>query len=382
MSIQVSDITPQPLLTSLQNNRGLPNLCYTDPEYHRLEAERLFARNWVCAGAGAEIPRPGDIKPVRIANQPILLVRNGQGAIRAFHNVCRHRGVQLATEPQSRGAVIRCPYHSWTYSLDGKLVRTPMVGGPGIDSCPDLNTGELGLRTAPVSVWNDLIFVNLSGQGPSLDDVVAPLNQRWSKYDFSNLRHAASWSLELQANWKLVVENYLESYHLPWIHPDLNDRSPLEHHSHFVASDWHFGQITDQFGASELSENPFRPFPGLGPTEEQCGEYPIFFPNVLLGLQRDHFYGIIIEPLANDRTREYVHLYMVGPEPDQDREQYRRAMDKLVENWKLVFTEDVWVVERMQMGRAADAFDGGVLTARHDDLTRRFMRGVADQLQI
>ena len=108
-------------------SRGLPNLCYTYPAYHRLEAERLLARDWLCVGVGADIPSRGDARAVEAAGQPVLLVRDRDGAVRAFHNVCRHRGSMLVEDRHS-GPTLVCPYHSWSYALDGRLVRTPEVG--------------------------------------------------------------------------------------------------------------------------------------------------------------------------------------------------------------------------------------------------------------
>ena len=358
--------------------RGLPNTCYTDAAYHRLEAAKLFGRTWTCVGVGAEIPEAGDIKPVSVAGAPVVLVRDKAGTVNAFHNVCSHRGVQLVAEPEKRKPVLRCPYHSWTYALDGTLTHTPMIGGPDIHECAGVDKRKLGLRPVRVSLWNDLVFVDLSGTAVPLEDMMAPLDQRWAAYDFSNMRHAAQWELELKANWKLAIENFLESYHLPWVHPSLNDRSPIDQHKHVFISDDHFGQITDQFAAETIDGSLFTPFPGLTRAEALSGEYPIIFPNVMLGIQRDHFYCIITDPIAENLTRERVHLYMVGDKPDDAA--YDAAMATLVETWKEVFAEDIWVVERMQTGRASDAFGGGVLTPYHDDLTQRFMQRVAESI--
>ena len=354
---------------------GLPNGFYTDRDYHRREARELFSHTWTCVGVGAEIPGPGDIKPVSAAGMPLILIRTPTAEIKAFHNVCSHRGVQLVTEPQNRRPVIRCPYHSWTYGLDGRLVQTPMLDP---DLCPGGTRYGHGLVPVEVALWNDLVFVNLDGTAPPLADFMAPLDARWSAYDFSGLRHTGTWSLELAANWKLAMENYLESYHLPWIHPGLNDRSPLEQHRHVVVSESHFGQVTDRFAAGRITSNPLPPFPGLTEAQEQAGEYPIVFPNVMLGLQRDHFYCIIVEAIAVDRTCEHVHLYLASDETD-DPCQATAARD-LIENWKAVFVEDIWVVERMQMGRASAGFDGGILTPQHDDLTHLFMKQVIKHL--
>ncbi len=378
MSVLSIQTAMHDLSAPLGEARGLPNVCYIDRDYHRMEGEQLFARGWTCVGVGAEIPDAGDVRPVEVAGRPVLLARDTTGSINAYHNVCSHRGVRLVAEAQQRQAAIRCPYHSWTYALDGTLIRTPMVGGTDVHHCPGVNKADLGLKPILVSIWNDLVFVDLSSAAPPLTEIMAPLDARWAAYDFSGIRHAASWQLELRANWKLAIENFLESYHLPWVHPALNGRSPLEQHRHVVISDRHFGQITEKFAVERIANSPFVPFPGLTETQEQSGEYPIIFPNVMLGLQRDHFYCIIAEPVATDRTRERVHLYMVGDKPDDAA--YDAAVQGLVEDWKAVFAEDVWAVERMQMGRMSSAFDGGVLTPHHDDLTRLFMQKVIEAL--
>ena len=360
------------------SRRGLPNAFYVDPECHRMEAKALFARTWTCVGVGADIPEPGDVMPVEVAGTPLMAVRDRSGAVRAFHNVCSHRGVRLVTEPERHRASLRCPYHSWTYGLDGSLIRTPHAGGWDTDSCPALDRSELGLVPVRLAVWNDLLFVDLSGTAPPFETLLAPLDERWSAYDFSGMRHAASWTLEVRANWKLAIENFLESYHLPWVHPNLTARSPLDQHHQVVVSERVYGQVTAEFVAGTSGDTRFTPFPGLTPEQDRAGEYPLVFPNVLLGLQRDHFYAMIIDPLAPDRTRERVHLYMVGERPADAG--YDQAMDALVANWKAVFAEDVWAVERMQSGRSSDAFSGGYLTDAHDRLTLRFMLDVARSL--
>ena len=366
------------LTAPAETRRGLPNACYRDPEAHLLEAHSLFARTWTCIGVGADIPEPGDVLPVELAGMPLVLVRDRTGAINGFHNVCSHRGVLLVTGPERHRSSLRCPYHSWTYGLDGRLVRTPHAGGWNLDSCPALEKSDLGLAPVRLEVWNDLIFADLSGTAEPLSTFLGPLDERWSGYEMSRLRHAASWELELAANWKLAIENYLESYHLPWIHPNLTSRSPLENHHQVVVCDRVYGQVTSEFSALSSGEAPFTPFPDLTPEQQRSGEYPLVFPNLLLGLQPDHFYAIIIDPLAPDRTRERIHLYLVGDRPD--REDHDLAVEQLVDTWKRVFAEDVGVVELMQSGRRSDAFAGGILTEAHDRLTHRFMVAVARAL--
>lgn len=359
--------------------RGLPNLCYVDPAYHQLEAERLLARDWLCVGVGAEIPERGDAVAVDAAGQPVLLVRDRDGAVRAFHNVCRHRG-SILVEDRHSGPAIVCPYHSWSYALDGRLVRTPEVGGHGLHACASVDKDKLGLLPVRVAVWLDFVFVNLSGDAPPLADVVAPMAAQWSDYATDRLVHAAADTYELRANWKLAVENYLECYHLPWVHPGLNSYSPLAEHEYRVFADRFFGPVTHSYRASLPPEQALPEFPGLPAARRLAGEYPIAFPNLLLGIQRDHLFGIIVDPLAIDRTRERLHIYTVddgAARPAAERARIAAAVAELAAGWREVFTEDIGIVERMQRGRASSSFDGGKLTAFHDDCNRRFMQHVA-----
>lgn len=372
----------RPVFADPEVARGLPNLCYTDPDYHRLEAKRLFARDWMCVGVGADIPKRGSARAVEAAGQPILLVRGKDGEIRAFHNVCRHRGAMLVEERHS-GPVIVCPYHSWSYGLDGALIRTPVVGGPGVHTCPSVDRSALGLMPVRVGMWLDFIFVNLSGDAPPLDQVVAPLAGQWRDYATDRLVHGASWELELQANWKLAIENYLECYHLPSVHPTLNSYSPLDRHALEFFGDRFFGPVTQVYRAELAPELTLPTFPGLPEARWLKGEYPVAFPNLMLGMQRDQFFGIIIDPLAIDRTRERVHLYFVDDGATRSEGELARieaAKTAMVADWKSVFEEDIDVVQRMQRGRASSQFDGGKLTAVHDRCTKAFMQLVAKSL--
>src|SRR3546814_272954 len=204
-----------PVFDPPETARGLPNLCYVDPAYHRLEAERLLARDWLCVGVGADIPGRGDAVAVDAAGQPVLLVRDRDGTVRAFHNVCRHRG-SILVEDRHSGPAIVCPYHSWSYALDGRLVRTPEVGGHGRHACASADKDKLGLRPVRVAAWLDFVFVNLSGDAPPLETVVAPMAAHWADYATDRLVHAAADTYELLATWDLAVEKHLECHPPPW----------------------------------------------------------------------------------------------------------------------------------------------------------------------
>src|SRR6056297_104850 len=216
---------------------ALPNAHYTDPATIAAENRACLETTWAAIGVGAQVPEPGDAKPVSFLGQPLLLLRDDQGTLRVFYNICRHRGMILVEAPRRIEGAIRCPYHSWCYAKDGRLVATPHVGGPGQNAHPGIERKTLGLIEVPSHVWRDVVFVNLSGDAAPFEQTHAELIARWAEFDLP-LHHGgsgSSFTLEVATNWKLAVENYCESYHLPWVHPGLNSYSRLEDHYHIEA---------------------------------------------------------------------------------------------------------------------------------------------------
>jgi phenylpropionate dioxygenase-like ring-hydroxylating dioxygenase large terminal subunit len=294
----------------------------------------------------------------------------------------------LIDRPTRVRSVIRCPYHSWCYALDGALKATPHVGGPGHNVCAEIDCSALGLRRVRSVVWFDMIFVDLSGEAADFETYIRPLAERWSAFDPSAIRHGgadASLKLEVACNWKLAVENYCESYHLPWVHPGLNSYSRLEDHDNIVEPGLFSGQATRVY-APKLAEDGrrFPDFPSLaaaGPVAEAYwrtrGEYAALFPNALLGVHRDHFFAIRLEPLAPDKTVEHLEIYFADERALG--EGFTDLRRKLRDMWREVFIEDVLVVEGMQRGRASPAFSGGVFSPVMDEATHAFHVWAADR---
>ncbi|MEL6701934.1 MAG: SRPBCC family protein, partial [Pseudomonadota bacterium] len=273
---------------------------------------------------------------------------------------------------------IRCPYHSWCYSTQGKLVSTPHVGGAGHNTHPDIDKSTLGLIEVRSHVWRDVVFVNVSGDAPAFEDVHAALIARWSEHD-QPLYHGGTesqFTLDVQTNWKLAVENYCESYHLPWVHPGLNSYSRLEDHYNITEPGQYSGQGTLVYRQFEGDDGPaFPDFNGLSDKWNEGAEYIAVYPNVLLGAQRDHAFAIVLEPVAQDRTREHIHLYYASKDTAPENRQKNAAL------WQEVFEEDIFVVEGMQKGRAAPDFDGGRFSPAMDGPTHCFHAWVAGRLQ-
>lgn len=370
---QTLDAVRQPI----ENARGLPNAHYIDPDVFDVEKSAVLFANWAGLAVGADVPDIGDAKPVEFLGIPLLLVRDRQGVVRVFQNICRHRGMILVAEPKKIEGAIRCPYHSWCYSTDGKLVSTPHVGGPGHNTHDAIDKSLLGLIEVRSHIWFDTVFVNIDGHAAPFEEVHADLIARWSDFDQPMYHGGADshFTLALDTNWKLAVENYCESYHLPWVHPGLNSYSRLEDHYNIAEKGQYSGQGTLVY--RQLIGNAGQVFPDfadLSPNWIAGGEYITVYPNVLLGLQRDHTFVIVLEPETNLKTREHVHLYYAAPQTDEGLREMNAAQ------WKTVFSEDIFVVEGMQKGRNAPGFDGGRFSPAMDGPTHCFHDWVAGQI--
>ncbi len=371
-------LVDQPIETAA----GLPNDAYTSSAFAALERDAVLGRSWTCIGVGHQVANPGDVRPVTLLGLPLILLRDMDGEIRVFHNVCSHRGMELVTAPCRSKGTLRCPYHSWTYHLNGDLRATPFVGGPGTTDCGGFDKARHGLKPVRSAVWFDAVFVNLSGDAPDFAEFIAPLAERWRDFDASRLRHGGEdsrFQVDVACNWKLAVENYCEAYHLPWIHPGLNSYSRLEDHYN-IECDGHFAGQGSLAYRPALNGNadPFPAHPGLPDQWIGAAEYIALFPNVLFGIHADHFYTVCLQPVTVSRTIEHFEIYYFDEEAaDADHGKLRQAN---AAQWLGVFEEDRGVVEGMQRGRASPAFRGGVFSPVMDRPTHCFHKWVASKL--
>jgi glycine betaine catabolism A len=204
---------------------SIPARYYYDPQHYERELEAFWYGMWVMAGREEEVPAPRDYKVIKIGTQSIVIVRDLDGQLRAFHNTCRHRGSILCTEEQGRlpGRRIVCPYHTWTYSLDGELVATPrQMETPGFDRA------DYPLFRVAIGTWGGFIFVNLAGeQAPPLRDALGDVPERFKNYGFADLRIGKRIVMDVKANWKLLFENFSECFHCPPVHPELCEIATL-----------------------------------------------------------------------------------------------------------------------------------------------------------
>jgi len=363
--------------------RGLPNDAYTSDAHWAAERERLFARTWTCIGFASDLPEGPYAEPVDLMGMPLVVLQDAVGEIRVFHNVCSHRGQRLVARGGPVKGALRCPYHSWTYDLQGTLRGTPHIGGTGVHRLEGFNCADHGLKPIRAEIWMDMIFVNLSGDAPPFAEHIEPLVERWRQFwgdardRYKRVGQGDGLDLEINANWKLAVENYCESYHLPWVHPGLNTYSRLEDHYNIMVDDRFAGQGTHVYRLPDTADR--LPQLEAWPRDKlRTAEYVAMYPNIMLGVHVDHFFALRLDPVAPDRTGESLRVYHLDDgRMDATRDAARRA---LMDSWRAVFNEDIGVVEGMQQGRRSPGFDGGLFSPVMDEANHHFHCWVAKMM--
>ena len=379
----MTDASPlSDVLTPVATARGLPNAHYIDDAVFVAERDAVLFANWSGIGFAKDIA-PGEALPIDFVGLPLVAVRTREGAVKVFQNTCRHRGMILVDEKKQVGGVLRCPYHSWCYALTGELVATPHVGGPGHNTHDEIKRDELGLVEIRSHIWRDVIFVNVSGDAPEFTDYAADAIARWGEFEAQAVvpgGEDCAFGFDVGCNWKLAVENYCESYHLPWVHPGLNVYSRLEDHYNIEQPGHFSGQGTLVYRPMMAEDGRrFPDFDGLGDKWDAGAEYLAIYPNVLLGVHRDHAFAIILEPIGKDRTREHVALYYANEQAATGAD-WAPMRQKNAEMWYEVFKEDLFVVEGMQKGRLGVHFDGGKFSPAMDGPTHCFHHWIASQM--
>ena len=372
---------------SINEANGLPNECYLNDEYFKIEREKVFFDNWIVVGVSSSVPEIGDAKPFDLMGVPLLILRDKNNKIRVFHNVCSHRGMILLNKECKLKNTIRCPYHSWSYNFDGELIATPHVGGMNIHEADGFIKSKSNLKEVSSYVWMDLIFINVNKNKKDFEESIDPLEKQWSKFiskeDQKLIRHAGDFgyfNMEVKSNWKFAIENYCESYHLPWVHPELNRVSNLKDHYHIEdLTETFSGQGSNKYSQQFDGNKKLSTFPNWPSDLYQNSEYISLFPNVMLGIHVDHFYAFWLEPLSNNNTREHFEMYYVGDE-SASSDEYKDIRKKNFAFWQEVMNEDVAAIEGMQRGRSSPAYNGGNFSPVMDTPTLMFHKWVASNL--
>ena len=333
-------------------HQTLPAHDYYSPEIFALEKERIFYQKWFCVGREAELPDPRACVIRDVLDESILIVRGESGTLRAFYNVCRHRGSRLCDNAGPLGPAIVCPYHGWTYSLDGRLIGTPNVG-----EVEGFDRAEFGLYGVALETWNGFLFVNLSARPRPLDEQLGPWRD-YERYHIDRLRPGWRGVYDVAANWKVLHENYNECLHCPRVHPELVKMIPLYRKGRLAEEDGAWGnRLAD--GVTTLSRtgrSSLPLLPDLNDQEQRSYNGMTVFPNLMLDLLPDHVLTTVLWPTGPERTRVMSEILF---EPATlARDGFDPA--DIVEIEDLISRQDWTVCERAQKGMRSRAFKFGV----------------------
>lgn len=365
---------------------------YTSEGFFALERERVFASSWVAVGCSQALRAPGDVLVTEVGGRSVFVVRKQDGALRAFYNVCRHRGTQLVAPGECRvNRFIRCPYHSWAYDHDGNCVGTPLFTDSDIP--PDqqaafdmsdvaaFDRADYGLLPVAVEVWGPIVLVNLDPEAAPLSEHLGDLAERSIGYRLDEWELARTVEYEIAANYKLIAENFMEYYHLPWVHPGLVKVSPLEAHHRWQGTGMYVGFCTSPIAPDTEDggwQSGLAPISGLSSSDATSARFVWLFPNVAVNLLPNHVVIILARPVSPGLTRETLYL-LIHPEA-ADGNDTEQAVDDLASFWDTVNREDIDIVERVQRGLSSTPFPGGRLCYRFEESLHRFQNMVIDRM--
>jgi phenylpropionate dioxygenase-like ring-hydroxylating dioxygenase large terminal subunit len=344
--------------------RTLPWSWYTDPAVFELEQERIFRRSWQYVARTDEVAEPGSFLATHAGHVPVVLVRDEQGELRAFLNVCRHRG-SVICDGSGKRATLQCPYHAWTYGLDGRLVAAPRSDREG-----GIEHQELGLVPLHLDTWGPFVFVNPDADAPPLAETLDEVPERVAAagIDVDGVRFLERAESEVDANWKLCAENYLECYHCAVAHPGfvaVVDVSPDSY-------------LLEESGSRLSQTGPPRPEPrgSYDPAGEvERGQFHLLFPNTVVNVMpgRPNLSIGPLVPVAPGRTYRFLD-YLVAADADDAWIRELSAFDAQVG------AEDTRLVERVQRGVASGLLDEGRLLPQSERLVAAFQRLVVEAL--
>jgi choline monooxygenase len=334
----------------LERSRALAAALYCDPAVLAFEQRAVFGRTWQLAASADALSGAGDHAVTEFGATPVILVRGEDQQLRAFHNVCRHRAGPLALKDGRGARALRCKYHGWTYTLAGQLRSAPDMQGAA-----DFDVSRICLPQIAVEQWQPLVFGALSPEVPALSDVLQGIAEQAQATFARPLQFHRRVSYELACNWKVYVDNYLEGYHLPHIHPALNKL--LDYRSYRTeCARWHSLQ--------------YSPLEDAGNFYGQGGAYYFFvYPNTMLNCMPGRLQTNRVTPLAADRCRvDFDYYYPVGPAdaPELQRREQDQAFSDQVQ------AEDAAICAAVQKGLASGSYTAGRLCPKREAAVKHF----------
>ena len=326
-------------LVPIERSETIPSAWYVDPRFHDLDRVAVFGENWQLAGREDQVAQVGQYLVATVADEPVIVVRGKDGILRAFYNVCRHRGGPLAL-CNGQANALRCQYHGWTYLLDGSL-----RGVPQMDRSELFDKKDFGLTPITVDVWEGLVFVHLGARPGTLGTLFTGILERIAPARLRGLHFARRVEYEVACNWKVYVDNYLEGYHVPFVHPEL--ATLLDYASY----------RTEVFDRYSLQWSPMTgggsPYDTAGGTANAF--YYFVFPNVMLNILPGRVQTNMVRPLGHDRCQVVFDYFY----PETGSSAAQRLIESDVAYSDKVQEEDREICEQVQRGLGSRAYDRG-----------------------
>jgi Rieske 2Fe-2S family protein len=340
--------------------RTLPGRYYTSEQIFAEERERLFARHWICAGRTADLPGGGDFRLVAVAGESVIVLRDHQGSLRAFHNVCRHRGTRLCDAARGRlPETIQCPYHAWTYALDGRL-----LGAPHMHDVDGFDKRDYPLHGVALDEWEGFLFVSLAPDPLPLSEAFAPVRERFRRFALPALVSVRHTAYDVRANWKLILQNYSECLHCPTIHPELSTKLPYTSGANDLVAGAFLGGYMEfkppHVSATMSGRACALPLGDLAPEDRARAFYYTLFPAMMLSLHPDYAVYYTVWP-KGPAASVVECVWMVHPDAPtapgyniEDAEAF----------WDRTNRQDWHICERSQLGVASRVYEPGPYSPR------------------
>lgn len=333
--IQTSDLEIVPIARS----ETIPSSWYTDPRQIWVENKAIFSKEWHLVGHESQFADAGQSVCVQVAGNPVIVLRTERGSLSAFYNVCKHRGGPLAVKQGTR-SMLQCEYHGWTYSSDGSL-----RGVPNFNYVELFDKKDFGLQPVRLEIWQGLVFINLDDRATPLAERLTGIKERISPVDLTQMRYHTRTVDIINCNWKVYVDNFLEGYHIPIVHPEL---AKLLDYSQYIT------EISDNYS---LQYSPFVSGSSDNPYMAENGEawYYFIYPNIMLNILPGRLQTNVIEPLGHDRCRVIFDFYY----SDVDAAKTSGLIESDMRYSADIQHEDIEICEKVQIGLGSVAYDKG-----------------------
>jgi choline monooxygenase len=338
---------------------GLPAASYTSKELWEIECRTILADGWIFAGFAHELSNSGDVTPISIAGKPVILVKNLKNEIVAFHNVCRHRCLKLVNQKKNVGKLIRCPYHAWAYDLKGDLRASPHFGGTNQNKPKGFDPTNYGLKQIRVAVWHDWIFVNLNGKALPFKKYAKALINQLSDINFNKIRPVATLEFgKIYTNWKFLMENFIEPYHVQFVHKKTTNQ-PLRDH-YVIVDGICLGSAVDLNEKDRVKDNL-----------SVSSRYLTLFPNFIIGRYFPNQLGVYLNvPFGPGLTTQKRIIYTTD-----GKKMKKNEIENQKKLWWNVHKEDHEICERLQLGRASPVSkEGGILSPHWEKSVLEFQK--------